>query len=1135
MQFALAPEELWKSNTLFRDEHRNKPMWASERVMPFGIFPASGIAQRKAYAQMELVWIEFDKLEAPIVLSGFLARWTAQRKELGLSTRLAFGKQYTDDVCVVVLGVARMVRFIRAWHTVISSFNILMAPPKKRQLGCAATWLGAILAPATGAVTTPMSKRLRAIEMLRLLLAEKLTLGQLAKLNGLLEHLCDVFCLPRSAMFHMYEPMQTSVVLHPDFEFVPSKHLVKQTASWLLRLAKVAGSRCGQMLVTPWKATESTRLLHWYSDAAKEGCGRPGLGGWYSGYWWQWILPEGYEHLTIPLLEFMAVLVNIVVFGRLVLRGFHDKAFIVMHIDASASVTVLASGAPKSQPMQLVWEAISSRPEYQKLKKRLGAAHTFGPANLMADAASRDKRDVISRISAQMRLAAVELKVPSSLKESISKISQEIFMLVNKKAAVQRAVADLETNPVAAARSDYLIGAKRAACPDGMVDQQMSEQQLNHEVAASVLVEQAAVEASQLASVERQPSKKRTSALTELYSAEQSNGSALKPFAAPPEGSVEQGDAVQKLKEDVAAEWIADRLAERSAEWVAERSAHAASLLPTAGRPLTAAEQALDIGQANTPDSASNVMQRKLFKMLKLTPTNVSIELEGAGQPAGDSDKAVNRNGFGKHNLRRSDSGSQSKVARLAPITPIGSFAVARDVRESKSTLDTYASEAVKGMTASLFNDKSPYALQLGDEPVMREAVQSLFTLINDYVPTGTKSKDKSDWKWWEKMTARFGTRAWRDDALANLGYDRAGHFREIILQALVLVEVSKEMVPKQITRRQAGLKAKPGSAFGVLTSARRVHARFCIQMAKSPLVHLVLKSLLKRYIANHGLHALLPKRKEPFTREMIIQMLNLDPPTSKSNSYGPCDNGHDFMVVLVMLQILVQTGMRLSELIGTDDTCRPPMCWDSFIYLLENVLLHSLSSEQADSMDADSCVLLKVGTAKADPTGSHWAPFPVYLPYRGSEQLNAARAIRDLDQVMQVPEMNRRDTGVFVKRSGKRMARTYLVNTLDAMVRAVGKDPTQFSFHSARIWLACALKESGASNNRTQGMVRWLSEDSLRIYARDSRHTYAHWLDKAMQANVDAKQVANLPTLDDDNAWSQLQDWIKLPDDNEI
>ena len=138
-----------------------------------------------------------------------------------------------------------------------------------------------------------------------------------------------------------------------------------------------------------------------------------------------------------------------------------------------------------------------------------------------------------------------------------------------------------------------------------------------------------------------------------------------------------------------------------------------------------------------------------------------------------------------------------------------------------------------------------------------------------------------------------------------------------------------------------------------------------------------------------------------------------------------------------------------------------------------------------------------------------------------------------DLDQIVRVPDADRKKTPVVVKHCGKKMSRTYLANTRDALFAVIGKNPKQFSFHSARIWLACALKEAGASNIRTQGMVRWLSEDSLRIYARDSRHTYAHWLDKATQANVDAKQVANLPTLDDDNAWSQLQDWIKLPDDD--
>ena len=125
--------------------------------------------------------------------------------------------------------------------------------------------------------------------------------------------------------------------------------------------------------------------------------------------------------------------------------------------------------------------------------------------------------------------------------------------------------------------------------------------------------------------------------------------------------------------------------------------------------------------------------------------------------------------------------------------------------------------------------------------------------------------------------------------------------------------------------------------------------------------------------------------------------------------------------------------------------------------------------------MNTDSCVLFKVGTSKADPTDSHWAPFPVYLPFRRGEPINAAKAIMDLDQIVQVPEADMKKTPVFVKHNGRKMTRTYLVNTLDAMVKAVSKDPKHFLFHSAQIWLACSLKEAGASNNRTQGMVRWL------------------------------------------------------------
>ena len=54
----------------------------------------------------------------------------------------------------------------------------------------------------------------------------------------------------------------------------------------------------------------------------------------------------------------------------------------------------------------------------------------------------------------------------------------------------------------------------------------------------------------------------------------------------------------------------------------------------------------------------------------------------------------------------------------------------------------------------------------------------------------------------------------------------------------------------------------------------------------------------------------------------MLLDMINLDPSVGKSSAYVPCDNVHELMVVLTLLKILAQTGMRLSELIGIEDEC---------------------------------------------------------------------------------------------------------------------------------------------------------------------------------------------------------------------
>ena len=79
------------------------------------------------------------------------------------------------------------------------------------------------------------------------------------------------------------------------------------------------------------------------------------------------------------------------------------------------------------------------------------------------------------------------------------------------------------------------------------------------------------------------------------------------------------------------------------------------------------------------------------------------------------------------------------------------------------------------------------------------------------------------------------------------------------------------------------------------------------------------------------------------------------------------------------------------------------------------------------------------------------------------------------------------------------------------------------YTWHSARIYLACALKAAGASSGQIQALCRWVSEQSLHIYARLNETTYSYWLNRAMVAPVNSSTLttslaAGLPTLDDDD-----------------
>ena len=67
------------------------------------------------------------------------------------------------------------------------------------------------------------------------------------------------------------------------------------------------------------------------------------------------------------------------------------------------------------------------------------------------------------------------------------------------------------------------------------------------------------------------------------------------------------------------------------------------------------------------------------------------------------------------------------------------------------------------------------------------------------------------------------------------------------------------------------------------------------------------------------------------------------------------------------------------------------------------------------------------------------------------------------------------------------------------------------YSWHSARIFLACALLAAKATRAQIQAVCRWQTEESLNIYACLGAKQYASLLTDAMAVRIDAARAATL------------------------
>ena len=164
---------------------------------------------------------------------------------------------------------------------------------------------------------------------------------------------------------------------------------------------------------------------------------------------------------------------------------------------------------------------------------------------------------------------------------------------------------------------------------------------------------------------------------------------------------------------------------------------------------------------------------------------------------------------------------------------------------------------------------------------------------------------------------------------------------------------------------------------------------------------------------------------------------------------------------------------------------------------------------------DGDLAILIPP-KSKCDQFGLEWGQAPIYLRFRRQSPICAARAQRDLELCLPRHGREQREaTALFTKDDGSPLS-TANVDSLfkDCITQSgVARAATaRYSPHSFRRYLACALKAQGASDSTIQALLRWKTDESLKLYSIINDETYADYIDGAGKANVLSVRTNALP-----------------------
>jgi integrase len=454
----------------------------------------------------------------------------------------------------------------------------------------------------------------------------------------------------------------------------------------------------------------------------------------------------------------------------------------------------------------------------------------------------------------------------------------------------------------------------------------------------------------------------------------------------------------------------------------------------------------------------------------------------------------------------------------LRHAAPSGSSSqhAARGAINLQAAAQVHLQQRAAQMAASLKADTSRWALHGASEEQLADACSALTQILDEGKPKSAHGNENSAWRHWLSFCVTFNTDPWRNNP-ASLSAE--GRERETVTLALAFTHIYERMS----NRPGRKFPPKPQSALQVLRTVRRMHARLGIEMVPLTLVTRLVHALNRRYVARYGIDSLQPQRVEPLTNTLIQSIMSEEMNGVRVGSETVDWSSRRWKSVRSLWATLAQTGFRRDEVsLAAGETLNgSKMSRASVRYRIGGVdRATTPSAAELKKMKAGDFVLLIPATCKTDQVGLEWGQKPIWLPFSATAAVCAARELRDIELAWPVADGEQRArTPLFTDGAGRALVSSKLNELLRNMLVASGQVSREraqvYTLHSFRRYLACALLASKADSFTIMALLRWKTDESLKVYADFNPSTYGGWLTAAGGADISSIRTRNLPRTD--------------------